>query len=52
MLALSCPALAGIMHTPAPAPPDTQAGQTAQGEMPNGLTETLLSVLDSVLALL
>jgi hypothetical protein len=57
MLLLACSAQAGIMQnevtgTPPPPPSATQEGQTAGGWMPNDLTETLLSVLDSVLALL
>lgn len=55
VLALCSPAFAGDILCPsAPAPPlnATQAAQTADGYMPNGLTETVLSVLESVLALL
>ena len=66
LLALSCPAFAGIMHTPgAPETPTAEAdgiihtGQpaqepTANGDMQNGVTDTLtqfaLSVLVSVLS--
>ena len=52
VLALACSAQAGHIHNdvkqPTPAP--TQEA-TADGYMQTGLTETLLSVLDSVLAL-
>lgn len=54
-LALCSPAFAGdILCPPVAAPPSSaiQAEQTADGYMPNGLTETVLSVLESVLALL
>lgn len=52
VLALCCPASAGIMHTPAPESATAQEQQAADGEMPNGLTETVLSLLETVLALL
>jgi hypothetical protein len=60
VLALSCPALAGVIHTPPvtqPPPPSmTAEEQETDGEIQNGaadsLTETLLSALGSVLALL
>ncbi len=52
VLALCCPASAGIMHTPAPESAAAQEAQTTDGEMPNGLTEAVLSLLGGVLALL
>ncbi len=63
VLALSCPAFAGIMHTPVatpPPPPNTVQeepvtvgeSETEATEATDGLTETLLSALESVLALL
>lgn len=55
VLALCCPAFAGIMHTPAPAtpPPDAVQGEmTADGaSKADSLTETVLSLLERVLAL-
>lgn len=63
LLALTCSAYAGEMQngvtgTPPPPPPSngiTQEEQTAEGYMPNGepdgLTEAVLSVIESVLAL-
>ena len=67
VLALCCPAFAGIMHTPAPAPPEnavtgemhtpaptTQSatgGESATGAT-DGLTEAMLSLLETVFALL
>ena len=55
LLAFSCPALAGEMHTPpAPQPPTVTAQEPTGGEMPNGymqneapdsLTQTALDLL-------
>lgn len=53
LLALGCPAFAGEIHNPKSQPaPVTTEETDAGGEMPNGLTETVLSVLESLLALL
>jgi len=59
VLALCCPVFAGEIHTPAPAPPPPsieQQEQTADGhihnDVPASLTEVVLSVIESVLALL
>jgi hypothetical protein len=53
LLALGCPALAGEIHNPKPQPAAAPTQETnADGYMPNGLTETVLSLLGSVLALL
>ncbi len=61
VLTLACPAFAGIMHTPAPAPPppNTVQAETVTGgesetettDAADGLTETVLTVLESVLAI-
>jgi hypothetical protein len=57
ILLLTCSAQAGYIPNGSPEPPPpmsnaVQEEQTADGYMPNGLTETVLSVLGSVLALL
>jgi hypothetical protein len=63
VLALYCPVLAGDISTPSstqppppPPPSPTTEGQTIGGEIgdeaPTPLAETLLSVIESVLALL
>jgi hypothetical protein len=52
VLLLTSSAQAGWMPngSPEPPPPSVQ-GQAADGIMPNGLTETVLSLLESVLTL-
>ncbi len=62
VLALSCPVFAGEMHTPAPAPPPPNTiqaepvtageGETEATEAADCLTETMVSLLETVLALL
>ena len=61
LLALSCPAWAGIMQTP-PAPQPTPApasapqeptdGVTLHGDMPNGVTQSLTQTALELLAVL
>jgi|GEM_PF-2070909 len=62
LLALSCPALAGIMHTPVaaptptPTPEATQAAptmdHTGETEAADGPVEAVLTLLEVVLSLL
>lgn len=51
IVALGCPALAGEIHIPVAAPPTGRTAQTADGETHNGLTETVLTLFESMLAL-
>lgn len=56
VLLLTCPAHAGWIHNgitqpPAPAPAVAEQEPTADGHIHNDLTETVLSVLEGVLAL-
>lgn len=59
LLAFSCPALAGEMHTP-PAPTSSQAntsqeptgGEMPNGYMPNGIDDSLTQVVLDLLAVL
>ena len=54
LLAFSCPALAGEMHTP-PAPTSPQANTSQEptgGEMPNGIDDSLTQVVLDLLAIL
>lgn len=51
VLLLTCSAQAGYIQNGSPAPSDPVREQEADGEMQNGLTGALLSVLESVLAL-
>ena len=57
VLLLTCSVQAGWIHTgvtepPPPTPAIAEQETTAKGEIQNDLTETVLSVLGSVLALL
>ena len=57
VLLLACSAQAGWIHTPVtgpppPAPAVVEQEPTADGDIQNGLTVTMLSVLETVLALL
>ncbi len=55
VLALCCPAFAGIMHTPAPESSTAQepsADGYMQNDEPDSLTEAVRSLLESVLALI
>jgi hypothetical protein len=53
MLAFCCPALAGeIPNPPAPQPPPANAAQTADGEMPNGVADSLTQTALDLLAVL
>lgn len=51
ILLLTGSASAGIIPNESPAPPAATQEQTADGIIQGGLTETVLSVLESVLAL-